>query len=256
MSLAGGRVRSQHRPSAVFLALVALALVAGWMTWSGFGNVRVDAFLMVGAGWLVSLCLHEYGHAYLAYRFGDAGVAGRGYLTLNPLKYSNVLLSFVLPLVFVLLGGFGMPGGAVWVDRGRIFGRARHSLVSAAGPAMNVVFVFALAAPFWTDLSGSHHAEFWSAIAFLGFLQATASVLNLVPVPGLDGYGILEPWLPAHWRRGAAMVAPYGMLIVFALLWTPQVNALFFDLVYEITDLLGVPYPAILYGDHLFRFWT
>ncbi|MGA8113377.1 MAG: site-2 protease family protein [Actinocatenispora sp.] len=226
------------------------------MTWSSFGNVRVDAFLLVGAGWLVSLCLHEYGHAYLAFRFGDTGVADRGYLTLNPLKYSNVLLSFVLPLVFVLLGGFGMPGGAVWVDRGRILGRARHSLVSAAGPVMNVLFSIALAVPFWRDVSGSEHVAFWSALAFLAFLQVTASVLNLVPMPGLDGYGILEPWLPAHWRRGASMVAPYGILIIFALLWEPRVNALFFRLVYGITDLLGVPEGAILYGDQLFRFWT
>lgn len=245
-----------RRPSAIFLALVALLLVSGWMTWAGFGNVRVDAFLMVGAGWLVSLCLHEYGHAYLAYRFGDEAVADRGYLTLNPLKYSNVLLSFVLPLVFVLLGGFGLPGGAVWVDRSRISGRLRNSLISAAGPAMNVVFVVALAAPFWRDLSASRHVDFWSAVAFLCFLQITASVLNLLPMPGLDGYGILEPWLPPHWRRGARMIQPYGMLLVFALLWEPRVNALFFGLVNAISDALRVPQAAIFYGDHLFRFWT
>ncbi len=251
-----GPTHPQRRPSAVFLALVALLAVSAWMTWTGFGNVRLDAFLLVGSGWLVSLCLHEYGHAYLAFRFGDTGVLDRGYLTLNPLKYSNVLLSFVLPLVFVLLGGFGMPGGAVWVDRGRILGRMRHTLVSAAGPLINVMFAVALAVPFWTGAASARHLDFWSAVAFLAFLQTTASVLNLVPVPGLDGYGILEPWLPGHWRRGASMVAPYGMLIIFALLWEPRINALFFRFVYTITDTLGVPYPAVLYGDHLFRFWT
>jgi Zn-dependent protease len=246
---------TSRRPSAIFLALVALFAVSAWMTWTRFGNVRLDAFLLIGSGWLVSLCLHEFGHAYLAWRFGDRGVEERGYLTLNPLKYSNVLLSFVLPLVFVLLGGFGMPGGAVWVDRGMITGRVRHTLISAAGPAINVLFAVALAIPFHSDLGGAH-VDFWCALAFLMFLQTTASVLNLLPVPGLDGYGILEPWLPAHWRRGARLVAPYGMLIVFALLWEPRINYWFFAVVRTVTTFLGVPWDAVAWGDHLFRFWN
>jgi Zn-dependent protease len=248
-------MHEHRRPSGVFLALVAVLVVSAWLTWTGFGNVRLDAFLLIGSGWLVSLCLHEFGHAYLAYRFGDHSVVDRGYLTLNPLKYSNVLLSLVLPLVFVLLGGFGMPGGAVWIERGRISGRLRHSLISAAGPLCNIVFMVALAIPFWTSLGGAH-VDFWTALAFLGFLQTTASLLNLVPIPGLDGYGILEPWLPTHWRRGAAMIQPYGMLLVFALLWEPRLNGYFFDLVYWITDRLGIPSIAIAYGMQLFRFWT
>ena len=50
-------------------------------------------FTFVIAGWIVSLCLHEFGHAFTAWRFGDHDVAVRGYLTLNPFKYSNPLLS-------------------------------------------------------------------------------------------------------------------------------------------------------------------
>ena len=57
----------------------------------------VGVFIFVIAGWLVSLCLHEFGHAYPAWRYGDHDVAVRGYLTLNPLKYSNPLLSIGCP---------------------------------------------------------------------------------------------------------------------------------------------------------------
>ena len=50
-------------------------------------------------------------------------MAARGYLTLNPLKYTHPLLSIVLPVLFLLMGGIGLPGGAVWVDRHAIRGK-------------------------------------------------------------------------------------------------------------------------------------
>jgi len=74
-----GLPRDAFRPSPIFVALVALLVTSGWMTWAGFGNVRLDVFLFVIAGWLVSLCLHEYAHAVVAYRAGDVAVAHRGY---------------------------------------------------------------------------------------------------------------------------------------------------------------------------------
>ena len=141
-----GVPRAAFRPSPIFLALVALFVASGVMAWNGFGNVRFDVFLFVVSGWLVSLCLHEYAHAVVAFRAGDRDIAHRGYLTLNPLKYTHPLLSIVLPVVVVLLGGIGLPGGAVWVDRHAIPGRLRHTLVSLAGPATNVLFTLVLVA--------------------------------------------------------------------------------------------------------------
>ncbi len=143
-----GVPREAFRPSPIFLALVALFVTSGAMAWHGFGNVRLDVFLFVVSGWLVSLCLHEYAHAVVAFRAGDRSIAHRGYLTLNPLKYSHPLLSIIFPVVIVLLGGIGLPGGAVWVDRHNIPGRLRHTLVSFAGPATNVCFTLLLVLPF------------------------------------------------------------------------------------------------------------
>ena len=105
------------RPSPVFVGIVALFVASGVMAWTRFGNVRFDVFLFVVTGWLVSLCLHEYAHAVAGYFAGDRDIADRGYLRLNPLKYTHPLLSIVLPVVVVMLGGIGLPGGAVWVDR-------------------------------------------------------------------------------------------------------------------------------------------
>ena len=90
---------------------------AACMTWTGFGNVRVDVFLLRRrpAGWSRSACTSTR-TPWSRYFAGDRGVADRGYLRLNPLKYTHPLLSIVLPVVVVLLGGIGLPGGAVWVD--------------------------------------------------------------------------------------------------------------------------------------------
>ena len=246
-----------RRPSAVFVALLGLCIVGGWLAWSGSGSSRVGVFVLVVAGWLVSLCLHEYAHARTANHAGDTSVADKGYLTLNPLRYSDVGLSIVLPMLLVLLGGIGLPGGAVWVDRSRIPGKVRHTLVSAAGPLVNVALAVAVLLPVsWAGLDLVAHLDFWSALAFLGFLQVTASLLNLLPVPGLDGFGIWEPWLPRAWVRSAQQFSGLGLLVLFGLLLIPPVNRAFFDIVDRIVTALGVPSGLVAFGDTLFRFWT
>ncbi|MBQ1072896.1 site-2 protease family protein [Micromonospora sp. C31] len=250
-----GVPRAALRPSPVFLALVALFVASGVLTWNGFGNVRLDVFLFVVSGWLVSLCLHEYAHAVVAFRAGDRSVAHRGYLTLNPLKYSHPLLSIALPVVVVLLGGIGLPGGAVWVDRHAIPGRLRHTLVSLAGPATNVLFTLVLVLVVRLGAPGGGPVEFWAAVALLAFLQLTASVLNLLPVPGLDGGNMLQPWLNPQWRRMYDLFAPFGFILLFALLWNPRLSRWFFDGVFAVGDLLGLPPWLYALGLDLIRFW-
>jgi Zn-dependent protease len=177
------------RPSPVFLAIVVITAVGGMLAWLSADAARplayVGVFTFVVAGFLVTLCLHEFAHAYTAWRFGDRDVEVRGYLTLNPLKYSHPLLSIVLPVVIIAIGGIGLPGGAVYV-RTSWMTKRQKSLVSVAGPATNLVFavlLLVLTALLW-DLE---HSVFWAGMAFLGFLQVTAFVLNMLPVPVLDG---------------------------------------------------------------------
>jgi Zn-dependent protease len=270
--LSVGVPRNAFIPSPVFVGVLALVGVSGWMTWIGFGNVRVDVFLLVISGWLVSLCLHEYAHAVVAYFSGDLGVAERGYLRLNPLKYTHPLLSIGLPVIAVILGGIGLPGGAVWVDHQHIRSKVRQSLISAAGPATNIVFALVLAVPFLTgladvpqfdtgtsgqlSLAGGGHLEFWSGLALLAFLQVTAAVLNLLPVPGLDGGNLVHPWLSEQWKRGYNLMAPYGFILLFALLWQPQINRVFFGAVYWLAEGIGIPRLLSEIGFQLMRFWS
>ena len=245
-----------RRISAVFVGILAVAAVAGWAVWTGFAaRPGLAVFLFVTAAWIVSLCLHEYAHARTALHSGDVTVAAKGYLTLNPLKYTHVLLSIVLPVVFLLLGGIGLPGGAVFVEHGRIRGRLRRSLVSAAGPLTNVLFAVVVSAPFWLDALDGVPAAFRFTLAFLALLQVTAAILNLLPVPGLDGYGVLEPWLPVGVRRQVAPFAPFGLLFVFAVLQVPAANDAFFGAVATVLDHLGAGPVDRFCGQELYRFW-
>lgn len=243
------------RPSPVFVGVAALWLTGGALAWFEYGSRVVNVLLFVLAGWVVSLSLHEYAHALTAYRSGDYSVAARGYLTLNPLKYAHPFLSIVLPLLFLLIGGIGLPGGAVWVNHGVIRSRARASLISLVGPGANVVFFVVLAAPFLLGVDTRAHPTFWAAVAFLAFLQLTAAVLNLMPVPGLDGGNALRPWL----RGGAAKVydhvAPFGFLLLIAVILTPVVNGIFWYGVFVIAAVFGVPLDLILDGLYLVQFW-
>jgi len=253
------RGRSAVRPSPVFLAIVGATVLLGLATWRYGENpakpARVALSGFVIAAWILSLSLHEFGHAYMAYRSGDRSVATRGYLTLNPLKYADVTLSFLIPVVFILLGGIGLPGGAVWIDRHVIQGRLRHSLISAAGPLSNAIFAVMLAV-LYKNFAHQDHGVFWLGVAFLAFLQVTAAVLNLLPIPGLDGFGIIEPYLPRRWVEQANAYGGYVFLALIALLWLGPVNGAFFGLIYNVTDALGLGELPIRLGHQLFTWWS
>ncbi|MFC9581304.1 site-2 protease family protein [Streptomyces yangpuensis] len=248
--------RHERRISSVFLGIFAVMAVTGWAVWTGYStSAGLAVFLFVTSAWIVSLCLHEYAHARTALHGGDLTVGAKGYLTLNPLKYTHALLSIVLPVAFVILGGIGLPGGAVFIERDRIRGRWKHSLISAAGPLTNVAFAVVCTAPFWLDALDGVPLAFRYALGFLAMLQVTAAILNFLPVPGLDGYGVIEPWLSYRVRRELEPLAPFGLIAVFALLWIPAVNAVFFDAVDAVLSALGVSDLETYCGRDLYRFW-
>lgn len=250
------RPRTDRQISPIFLGLLAVLGVSAWGVWSGFAsNTGFAVFLFVVSGWIVSLCLHEYAHARTALHGGDLSIGAKGYLTLNPLKYTHALLSIVLPVLFVIMGGIGLPGGAVFIERERVRGRLKHSLISAAGPLVNAFLALALTAPFWLGAVDDVPVAFRCALAFLAMLQVTAAILNFLPVPGLDGYGVLEPWLSHRVRRQAEPFAPFGLLAVFACLWIPEVNAVFWAGVDAVMEALGVSWQETAYGLEYFRFW-
>jgi Zn-dependent protease len=204
------------RVSPWFLALVAVTLVGGFLAASATsGPLRTTGIvLLVLAGWAVSLCLHEFGHAYTAYKGGDRSVRAKGYLTLDIRRYADLGLSLVLPVFFLLLGGIPLPGGAVWIDHGALRSRAVRSLVSLAGPAANLVIgvLLTTAVAVVPMPDGLQYG-----LSALALIQVLAFVLNILPVPGLDGFGVIEPFLPNSARRVAARVRPWAPIALFVL---------------------------------------
>ncbi|MFT4201047.1 site-2 protease family protein [Gordonia sp. (in: high G+C Gram-positive bacteria)] len=245
------------RPGWVFACLVIAAVFGVVMLiQSGFESnttAKTGTVLFVLAGWVISLSLHEFAHALTAYRFGDTSVDARGYLTLDPLKYTHPGLSIGLPVLIILMGGIGFPGGAVYLHT-RGFTKVQKSIVSLAGPFTNLVLGALLLGSlhFIDDATKPNLAN---AIAFLGFLQITATILNIIPIPGFDGYGAIEPYLSSGMRRTADKIAPYGFLIVFVLIFIPAVGQAFFDVIYDVVGLFGTPWEMIAAGRDQFMFW-
>jgi Zn-dependent protease len=257
-----GPARRRGRVSWIFLALVGLFLATGIALWTDAGPVRFNVFIFVLSGWLITLCLHEFSHALTAHRGGDDTVAAKGYLRLDPRAYGHPLLTVVLPLLFLILGGLPLPGGAVQIETHRLRNRFRDALVSAAGPAVNIaaavilLTILSLLGPWAIFSLAEPQAEFWSALTFLAFLQVATAILNLIPVPGLDGYGMIEPYLSDSARYKGSKIKPFGVLVLFVLLMIPMVGHAFGDFSRLFLDLAGAPINGDYFGYRLFRFWS
>jgi Zn-dependent protease len=245
------------RVSKNFFLLLYVATIAAVVAYGPFIDSDLTVFVFVVVGWMLSLGLHEFGHAYLAWRAGDYTMPTKGYLEIDPLRYVDPFNSIVFPVIIILLGGIGLPGAAIYLDRSLIRSRAMQSLVSLGGPAMNAVVLGLLAVPFLLGLPAMTGSPmFWTAVALLAFFQATAIVLNMVPLPGFDGFGVLEPWLPLSWRAVADRAAPILMLAFFALIMTvPQVSRTITWTSLVIVDSAGIEPAAVFEGIARFRFW-
>ncbi len=207
--------------------------------------------LFVCIGWVISVCLHEFGHAIVAYWGGDTSVKDKGYLTLNPLKYTNINLSLLLPLLFLLIGGIALPGAAVYIDTRRLRNRWWQSAVSVAGLIASAIVTLLLALLFQISLTYGNTDYWWisPALACLIFLQIFVIIINSLPIPSLDGYGVIEPWLPIKIQTRLNKISNQLLLFLFMLLLIVKPLSLFLgSLSTTIAESLGVPSLVIAIG--------
>ncbi len=152
------------------------------------------------------------------------------------------------------MGGIGLPGGAVYIDRSRLRGRGWNSAVSLAGPASNLALAVVLAAVL--RLAVPEGSPMAPIVAFLCILQLTAVALNLLPIPPLDGYGIISPFLPHNIRAQVRGLGQWSIIIVFVLLWyVPAANHAFWGVIFGAGEALGVPANLAIQGLEEFMIW-
>jgi Zn-dependent protease len=175
---------------------------------------------------LFAITLHEAAHGYVARYFGDMTAYQQGRISLNPLRHIDPVGTILLPLLTLVLGGilFGW-AKPVPVNFGALRRPKQDMLwVALAGPASN--FFMALFWGFWAKIAwmspDSYFAEPLLEMAQLGVkINVVLMVLNLLPLPPLDGGRIAVSLLPHRWAFKLAAIEPYGMFILIGLALTP-----------------------------------
>lgn len=213
-------------------------------------------FAFILTGWVLAVMAHEFAHAGVAYLAGDHTVREKGYLGFDPRRYGDLGTSLVIPLIALALGGIGFPGGAVYLRNDLMRSPAWRAAASLAGPGATllVLLVLAFVLNLWSRAALPD--PLFAAVAMLAFLQATALILNLLPLPGLDGFNAIRPFLPKAWAPMIARFEAFAMLILLAaVFFVPGVSELLFGGAATLAVVLGVPIEAIQAGWSAFHFW-
>ncbi|MFT3997960.1 MAG: site-2 protease family protein [Asticcacaulis sp.] len=239
-----------------FIVLLALFAASGLVLYAQPEVAGIATFGFVLFGWVVGLCLHEFGHAASAALSGDYTVRQRGYLTLDPGVYVHGPNSIILPVIILVLGGIALPGAAVMIRPDLIRHRWQSSLISLAGPVMSLVYALLVYAGAQAAIAGGAPEVFTQALVLLAFFNLMAFVLNLLPVPGFDGFGVLTPLLPQPLRGMAEQLErmPWISLLALVVIFFfgfPIIYGLMNGVASALSLDLGGAYPAL----DRFRFW-
>ena len=224
---------------------------------------------------ILSIAVHEFGHAFVADRLGDRLPRTQGRVTLNPVAHIDPIGTLALPIFgLLLMGGIGFGWGRpveinpVSFTR-KLRMRTAHMLVAAAGPFMNLLFgvviagvlavlvgtaviqpsarVLELAAQGYDVSSFVHDFDTGLAVGMYGavFLNFILMFFNLIPAPPLDGGTVLPAFLPDRARPVYAEYAKYGMFVVMAIILIPTLARVFVwpaqKLFGGVAAILGLP---------------
>ena len=174
---------------------------------------------------VLAIALHEAAHGYVARIFGDQTAWMLGRVTLNPLRHIDPIGTVVVPGMLLLTGAPFLFGWAKPVPVN--FGNLRHPKrdmiwVAAAGPAANFAMAVAWALIFQAAApAGILASEGIARMAQIGIsINLVLMVLNLLPIPPLDGGRIAIGLLPAQLANGLARLEPFGFIVIVLLLVT------------------------------------
>lgn len=203
---------------------------------------------------ILSIAVHEFGHAFVADRLGDRLPRLQGRVTLNPLVHADPLGTIAFPLIFLLMSGgtslgfgWGRPvqvNPVAFTRRFRM--RTGHMFVAAAGPAMNLLFGLTISLILFLLLKtgtltfGSRLTEGLFAAVGMNFILA---FFNLIPAPPLDGGTVLKGLLPDRFQPAYAQYAQYGVFVVLLVVMSETVRQVF---LWPATTLLDLLWSGLL----------
>lgn len=171
---------------------------------------------------LLSLTVHEFFHAWTAWKLGDDTAERMGRLTLNPIPHIDPIGTLLLPMLGIPFGwAKPVPVNPARFRRG-VSMATGDILVSAAGPLSNIglavlsAVLFGLLVRFQPDLV-MHQSPGWYLLVYMMLVNVGLAIFNLLPIPPLDGSHVAESLVPYRWR-GAweqfARLAPFLLLAV------------------------------------------
>ncbi len=188
-----------------------------------------------------AIVVHEFSHAFVAYKRGDMTAARSGRLTLNPLAHIDPFGTILLPIFLIavrspVLFGWAKP---VPIDFSALKNPKKDIIwVGLAGPAANLLLALAATLVVKSGVvSETIPAQIAGHVILVNVILA---VFNLVPIPPLDGSRIIMGLLPLPLAIRYAAIEPYGFIILFALLYLGLFNIIVWPIVGWVIHLLSL----------------
>ncbi len=188
---------------------------------------RIQNVLIWAIPILFAVTIHEVAHGWVAGKLGDKTATLMGRITLNPFKHIDLLGTIIVPILFLLVGGF-IFGWAkpVPVDWRNLKNPHRDmALVAVAGPTANLLMAF-----FWGALAKiglefyKMGMESFKILAIMGMAGISINIMlliiNLIPIPPLDGSRVVSSLLSRKWSFQYDKLEPYGFMILVLLIFS------------------------------------
>lgn len=214
-----------------------------------FGIDKVQYAILFLIALILSITVHEFGHAWVATKLGDPVPKAQGRVTLSPVRHIDPVGTILFPLLMVFTGvpllGWGRPVETNPLNYTRRVSRATgHMLVAIAGPGMNLVMAVLVSA---IVIAGARadllsFATAVGLIRHLVVLNLSLMFFNLLPIPPLDGGAVLAWFLPRSLQHIVDFLARWGFMILLGLMISGLLGRLMYPAYAMIalwTDLLG-----------------
>ena len=177
---------------------------------------------------LFAVSVHESAHGWVALRCGDTTARDLGRITLNPIRHLDPMGSILLPAVLAFTGApvFGWAKPVPVSLRGVPNPRKANLLISAAGPVSNLIVAVAFGAALFLcrPLLAGGNEEIVYPLLMVGVYSVAVNValalFNLVPIPPLDGFGVVESLAPASWIPALIWLRRYGFVLLMIVIFT------------------------------------